>query len=103
MNEMIPLAHLRLSQLQISMIEAAESRDKQQFLELLRSYEEDYDSFVDLLSQEIGLSDEDIKSLMSPVQESELLTQAAASQAGFRLPTVLAETPTGNEPKAGLE
>jgi hypothetical protein len=92
MNELIPVAYLRLSQLLLSMVETAKRRDKQHLLELIRAFEEDYDAFVDLVAEDINLADEDIQGIISPEQEADLLTQAASAQAGFRLPIVLAET-----------
>ena len=91
MNQLLPTAHLRLTQLLMSMLDASRLKDKAQLLRLLRMFEEDYDGFVDILANEAGLTDEDIKSLVLGEEETKLLTQAAMSNHGFRLPVVSGE------------
>ena len=89
MNELIPMAHLRLTQLLMSMLDASKQKDKAQLLRLLRMFEDDYDGFVDLLASQAGLTDEDISSLVPSEDEATLLTQAAVLQHGYRLPVVV--------------
>ena len=91
MNELIPVAHLRLTQLLISMLDAAKQKNKEYLVQLINMFEEDYDGLVDLLASEAGLSDDDIKNLIATPQDAEALTQAAMTKHGYRLPVVTAK------------
>jgi hypothetical protein len=98
MSDIIATAYLRLSQLLLAMMDASQEKKKEEFLMLMQSFEDDYSTFIDLLADKTGLSDEDIEKIIPPQAEGEVLSQVASSQSGYRLPVIFSQILSKDQP-----
>jgi hypothetical protein len=70
--------YLRISQLMVAMIDAAEEGDKEKLIQLCANFREDADDFIGVLLMTAKVSDEDLEKLMpNPDQDEELLKKAS--------------------------
>jgi len=93
MNEgLTKTAYFRMNQLMALMVEAAEKKDKAQFVALSDSFIENAGDFLEVLRTAANVTDDDIRKFSSTLAEEQELTVLASSEVGYRLPVKTAQT-----------